>query len=110
VRIDAVDWMARKSGLLSRAALVPTRKTLPRSAFLHRCHPVGAGDRFGRCQAHLADISADGFARNGRLGAIGAMGIRHDWARAAGEKQHQQYDLHQAFPVYGFAALSKEWG
>jgi hypothetical protein len=69
---------------------------------------VGAGDRFGRCQAHLADISADGLARNGRLGAIGAIGIRHDWARASGEKQHKQYDLHQAFPVYGFAALSKE--
>ena len=54
----------------SRAALVPTRKTLPRSAFLPRRHPVGAGDRFGRRQSHLADISADGFAGNGRLGAL----------------------------------------
>jgi len=98
--------MARKSGLLSRAASIPARKTLPRSAFLRRCHPVGAGDRFGRRQADLADISANGFARNGRLGAIGAIGIRHDRAYAPGEKQHQQYELHQAFPVYGFAAVS----
>jgi hypothetical protein len=69
-----------------RRGLVSTRKALPRSAFLHRRHPIGAGDRFGGCQAHLADISADGFARNGRLRAISAMGIRHDGARDSDEK------------------------
>lgn len=53
---------------------------------------------------------ADGVAGNGRLSAIGAMGICHDRAHAPGEKQHQQYDLHQAFPVHDFAALSEEWG
>jgi hypothetical protein len=57
-----------------RSLAPPCRQALPCFAFLHRCHPVGPGDRCGRCQTHLAHIRPDGFARHGRrLGPVDAM-------------------------------------
>jgi hypothetical protein len=60
---------------------VPARQALPCSAFLPRRHPVGAGDRLGGYQTHLAHIGPDGLAGDGGLGPVGTMGIRQHWAR-----------------------------
>jgi hypothetical protein len=80
---------------------MPCRQALPCFAFLHRCHPVGPGDRCGRCQTHLTHIRPDGFARDGRrLGSVGAMGASQCGARGSDEKQHQQCDLHRPLPFY----------